>query len=128
MLHRRHAPVTMNIRDPEILIVASRWSAVATILILDNDLGFSFWLGQSLTAPHCRALPAKSVAEAIALIGQFKLRIDFLIMNPAVPGASDFTRALRKEQRHLRVATLTPEIAEAGERPESLQPVMDRGN
>jgi hypothetical protein len=91
-------------------------------------LGFSFWLGQSLTAPQCRALPAKSVAEAMALIGQFKLKIDFLIMNPAVPGASDFMRALRREQRHLRVATLAPETAEAIDRRESLQTVVDREN
>lgn len=81
---------------------------MATILILDDDLGFSFWLGQTLTAPHCETLPAKSVAEATALIGQFKLKIDFLIMNPAVPGALAFTRALRRKQKHLRVATLDP--------------------
>lgn len=79
---------------------------MATILILDDDLGFSFWLGHTLTAPHCDTFPAKSVAEAAALIGHFKLKIDFLIMNPAVPGASDFKRALRREQKHLRVATL----------------------
>lgn len=106
----------------------SRWSDVATILILDDDLGFSFWLGQSLNAPHCRALPAKSVAEAAALIGQFKLKIDFLIMNPAVPGASDFTRALRREQKHLRVATLSPEAFEADDRLETLQTAFDREN
>jgi len=100
---------------------------VATILILDNDLGFSFWLGQSLTAPHCRALPAKSVAEAAALIGQFQLKIDFLIMNPAIPGASEFSRALRKEQKHLRVATLSPESAE-GDRPAALEAAIGRGN
>lgn len=99
---------------------------MATILILDNDLGFSFWLGQSLSTPHCRALPAKSVAEAVALIGQFKLKIDFLIMNPAIPGANDFTRALRREQRYLRVATLSPESADSSDRFETLQAVTDR--
>jgi hypothetical protein len=82
---------------------------VATILILDNDLGFAFWLGQTLTAPHCTALPALSVDEASALIGEFKLKVDFLIMNPAMPGAVEFTRALRKEQRQMRVATLATE-------------------
>lgn len=83
------------------------WNIVATILILDNDLGFAFWLGQILTAPHCTALPAFNVAEASELIGHFNLKIDFLIMNPAVPGAEEFTRALRKEHRQMRVATLT---------------------
>jgi DNA-binding response OmpR family regulator len=79
---------------------------VATILILDDDLGFSFWLGHTLNTSNCDALPAKSVAEATALIGHFKLKVDFLILNPTVPGAADFIRALRREQKHLRVATL----------------------
>ena len=97
------------------------WSFVATIMILDNDLGFCFWLGQTLTAPHCTTVPAKSVGEAAALIGNYKLKIDFLIMNPAVPGASEFSRALRKEQRHMRVATLTPEASESGDHPQSVK-------
>ena len=84
------------------------WNIVATILILDNDLGFAFWLGQILSAPHCTALPAFNVAEASELINHFDLKIDFLIMNPAVPGAEEFTRALRKEHTQMRVATLTP--------------------
>lgn len=81
---------------------------VATILILDNDLGFAFWLGQVLNAPHCTALPALTVAEASELIDHFNLKIDFLIMNPAVPGAEEFTRGLRKEHKQMRVAVLTP--------------------
>lgn len=81
---------------------------MATILILDNDLGFTFWLGQILSAPHCTALPAFNVAEASELIEHFNLKIDFLIMNPAIPGAEEFTCALRKEQGQMRVAKLTP--------------------
>ena len=79
---------------------------MATILILDDDLGFAFWLGQTLSAPHCETLPAKNVPEATALIDQFKLTIDLVIMSPTVPGAADFTRGLRRQQGHLRVATL----------------------
>ncbi|HLK48916.1 MAG TPA: hypothetical protein VKT49_12315 [Bryobacteraceae bacterium] len=89
---------------------------MATILILDNDLGFVFWLGQTLTTPQCTALPALSVPEANTLISQLKLTIDFLIMNPAVPGAAEFTRSLRKQHRQMRVATLAPPLGEAGDR------------
>ncbi len=100
----------MNIRDVETRFQFSvKRSLVATILILDDDLGFCFWLGQALTAPQCETVPARSVAEATALIGRFKLKIDFLILNPSVPGAADFTRTLRREQKHLRVATLESE-------------------
>ena len=86
---------------------------MATILILDNDLGFAFWLGHTLSAPHCSAFPAKSVDEASALIGSFQLKIDFLIMNPAIPGATEFARALQQSQRHMRVATLVSDTGGA---------------
>lgn len=82
---------------------------MATILILDNDLGFCFWLGQTLTTPQCKVFPATNIAEAVALIAQFKLKIDFLILNPEVPGAAEFARGLRREQRHVRVAMLASE-------------------
>ena len=103
----------MNNRDPENAIsgLFRNGSTVATILILDNDLGFAFWLGMTLTAPHCAAFPAQSVGEASALISAFNLKIDFLIMNPAVPGASEFTHALRAEHSLMRVATLTDALS-----------------
>ncbi len=82
---------------------------MATILILDNNLGFAFWLGQALSTANCEALPAMNVREANALIGHFKLDIDLVILNPSVPGAADFTRNLRQQQGHLRVATLDSE-------------------
>jgi len=86
---------------------------VATILILNDDLGFALWLGQALSASNCEALPATNVSEAEALIGHFKLDIDLVIVNPMVPGAVDFTRALRREQGHLHIATLDAETAGA---------------
>ena len=87
---------------------------MATILILDDDLGFSFWLGQTLSTAQCSAVPAATVSAAAELIGQFRLIIDLVIMNPRVPGAMDFTRNLRREQGHLRVATLDSQIFEPG--------------
>lgn len=101
-------------------------SPVATILILDNDLGFAFWLGQTLSAGNCEALPATNVPEATALIGHFRLTIDLVIMNPSVPGAADFTRTLRREQGHLRVAELIPESADLETRIGSLRPILNR--
>ena len=99
---------------------------MATILILDNDLGFAFWLGMTLTAPHCAAFPAQSVGEASAMISAFNLKIDFLIMNPAVPGASEFTRALRAEHSLMRVATLTDTFGR--DNPRDPRPVLERKN
>ena len=89
---------------------------MATILILNDDLGFALWLGQALSASSCEALPATTVAEAAALIGHFKVIVDLVILNPRVPGAVDFTRALRREQGRLHVATLDSETADSGPR------------
>lgn len=99
---------------------------MATILILDNDLGFCFWLGQAMTASQCKAFPATTITEAVTLIAQFKLKIDFLILNPAVPGAMDFMRALRREQRHLRVAVMAADLAEVREQSAEVVPVLER--
>ena len=79
---------------------------VATILILDDDLGFTFWLGQAFSNAHCTAVPAVTVAAAKELIDQFGLSIDLAIVNPKVPGSAEFTRTLRRAHENLRVATL----------------------
>lgn len=101
-------------------------SIVTTILILDNDLGFCFWLGQALTGSHCKAFPATTIPEAVTLIAQFKLKIDFLILNPAVPGAMDFMKALRREQHQLRVAVLASGTFEGREQIAEVVPVLER--
>lgn len=97
---------------------------MATILILDDDLGFALWLGQALSAATCRVLPASSVTEAAALISHFDLTVDLVILNPSVAGGRDFTHTLRREQGYLRVATLDPPVS--GDHPQSgvLRPVL----
>src|SRR5690242_6812075 len=101
-------------------------SIVTTILILDNDLGFCFWLGQALIGSHCKAFPATTIPEAVTLIAQFKLKIDFLILNPAVPGAMDFMKALRREQRQLRVAVMASDTSERRDESAEVVPVLER--
>lgn len=101
-------------------------SIVTTILILDNDLGFCFWLGQALTGSQCKAFPATTITEAVTLIAQFRLTIDFLILNPAMPGAMDFMKALRLEQRHLRVAVMASDTFEGREQSADVVSVLGR--
>lgn len=85
---------------------------MATILILDEDLGFVFWLGQALTAASFKPLPAQNVSDAKRWLRRFKLIVDVLILDPAVPGAIEFAEWLRCQQGQLRV------VAAVGERPE----------
>ena len=73
------------------------------MLIVDDDLGFVFWLGHTLdNLGHC-ALPAKTVQDAALLIMQFDLQIDVLVIDVALPGASDFTAAIHRTNSRVKV-------------------------
>jgi len=67
-----------------------------TVLIIDTDLGFVFWLGTVLDACGYQAIPAKDVPNAIALIDQFTLEIDLLIVNPTLEGSTALIEHLRR--------------------------------
>lgn len=77
--------------------------AVATVLIIDDDVGFAFWLGQALDEAGYKALPAKGVSDAVDLLSEYKLEVDLLIINPALPGAVDLIPDLRRSQARLKV-------------------------
>ena len=74
-----------------------------TVLIIDNDLGFVFWLGHVLDAAGYSALPAKSVPDAALLVMQLGFTVDVLAINPSLTGAGDFIAALHRSQKDVRV-------------------------
>ncbi len=81
------------------------------ILLVDSDLGFTFWLGQLLDQAGYEAFPAKSVADAIQLLDQLRFEIDLLVINPALEGAASFAAVLRQSQPQIKmVAVHEPEV------------------
>ena len=44
-----------------------------TVLIVDEDVGFVFWLGEILTKLGCRAVPALDCTQAVAITGALDL-------------------------------------------------------
>ena len=81
------------------------------ILLVDSDLGFTFWLGQLLDQAGYEAFPAKSVADAIQLLDQLKFDIDLLVINPAMEGATSFAAVLRQSRPFIKiVAVHEPEL------------------
>lgn len=79
---------------------------VKTVLIVDDDLGFVFWLGQALDRVGYNALPAKGVAEAKSLIESFRVRVDLLMIGAALPGAAEFAADLVKEDGGVKIVGL----------------------
>jgi hypothetical protein len=80
-----------------------------TILIVDKDLGFVFWLGQALDKAGYQALPAKNIADAEALLGELKVDIDLVIASLASPEARVFAQTLHSQQGHLRIIAIIEE-------------------
>jgi len=76
---------------------------LTTVLILDNDPGFLFWLGTLLGESGYQSLPALNVVEALSLTQQFKVKIDLLIVDPLQTGVADFINSLRLSQGRVKV-------------------------
>ena len=74
-----------------------------TVLILDSDLAFAFWLGQLLDQAQYDAFPAKSCEDATELLNELNVGIDVLVLNFGLRGARDFATALRRSQSHLKI-------------------------
>jgi DNA-binding NtrC family response regulator len=80
------------------------------ILIVDDDLGFIFWLGTALIAAGYRAWPASSSSEAISFVGRKPAtRLDLLIVNASLPGVSKLIAHLHRTQVHLNVMAVGPQ-------------------
>jgi DNA-binding response OmpR family regulator len=77
------------------------------ILLIDQDLGLLFWLGRVLDHAGYQAFPARTVPDALALLGELHLTIGMLILDCSLPGAENLITALRKSRRFLRVVCLS---------------------
>jgi DNA-binding NtrC family response regulator len=74
-----------------------------TILIVDDDLGFVWWLGQVLTEAGYQAVPALRCRDVAPLVEELNLHVDLVIANPDLPGASPMIRGLVRGHLALKV-------------------------
>lgn len=84
------------------------------ILLIDSDLGFVFWLGHILSGAGFEALPAKSVADAIALLSLLASQVDLLIFNPCVDAAASFAADLKRSDQRIKTMAVLPEDMPSG--------------
>jgi hypothetical protein len=68
-----------------------------SVVIIDDDLGFVFWLGGLLGKAGYPAWPARSVADAAELLEELHTGLDLLIINPRVDGAAEFLAAQKRK-------------------------------
>jgi hypothetical protein len=60
---------------------------VKTVLLLYHDLGFAFWLGQTLDRVGYQTFPARNVSDARFLVERLGLSLDLVIFNPDASGS-----------------------------------------
>ncbi len=86
----------------------------ATVLIVDRDLGFLFWLGALFSEIGCNVVPAFDCAQAAAMVNRLKLKIDVALVSSEMPGAAAMKCALSAAGRMLKIVAIR-ERAEATE-------------
>src|ERR1039458_10630852 len=74
-----------------------------TVLIVADDLGFAFWLGQALDRVGCQTWPARSVAAAESLVAELKLSVDLLVITASLYQAPVFATRLSRGTEDFKV-------------------------
>ena len=106
--------------------------APMTVWIVDDDLGFVWWLGEMFTEAGCRALPALSYGQAISLNKSLNVGIDLLVLNPNLPGVVGMLQVLRRAYPNFKIVLIgdaSPPLSASIrpqanlERPSSLEPI-----
>src|SRR3954447_21341592 len=77
------------------------------VLLVDSDLGFVFWLGQTLERGGHTAFPAKNFPEAAKLIAAIHLSVAALIVDESLPDLAEFIATIRLEHRGVKIILLT---------------------
>lgn len=86
-----------------------------TVLIIDDDLGFIFWLGRALQDAGYEALPARGFSEASVILRELNTEIDLLTVNSSLAGAADFVNALRRSRAKVKILAVLNNEARLGE-------------
>jgi ActR/RegA family two-component response regulator len=79
----------------------SQHTAGPTVLIVDDDLGFVWWLGELFHEAGYRPVPALSARQAISLVKEVNLKVAVAVVNPELRGARKLIKTLRQAESRL---------------------------
>ncbi len=69
-------------------------SRAPVVLIVDEDLGFVWWLGQIFSQAGCQVVPALNLEQSVSLARDLNLKVDVLVVNPELAGVSELIQGL----------------------------------
>jgi DNA-binding NtrC family response regulator len=81
-------------------------TAPTTVWIVDDDLGFVWWLGEIFTEVGCRSLPALSCEQAVSLMKKLNVGIDLLVLNPQLPGVTRMLQILNGARANFKIVAI----------------------
>jgi ActR/RegA family two-component response regulator len=96
-----------------------------TVLILDDDVAFVFWLGEIFTESGYQAFPALHSRQAVSLAKKLARQVDVLVVNPKLRGAQHTLEVLAAAQPNLRVL-LIHDRSSGAPPADSKHPVLER--
>jgi DNA-binding NtrC family response regulator len=85
---------------------------VKTVLLVDDNLGFAFWLGQALDRAGYETWPARSVPAAESLLEEVPLAVDLLVINASLPRAPAFATHLGRTRTDFKVIAVYEEATD----------------
>ncbi len=89
-----------------------KFKHVKTVLIVDDDLGFAFWLGQVLDRAGYETWPARSVTAAKSLMTEVRLAVDLLVITPSLPRALGFANSLGRCNADFKVIAVYEDLSD----------------
>ncbi len=77
-----------------------------TVLIVDDDVAFVWWLGETFTEADYQPVPALNSTEARSLIDSLDAKVNVLVVNPALPAVAALVESLESADRDLKVVLI----------------------
>jgi DNA-binding NtrC family response regulator len=77
-----------------------------TVLIVEKDFGFAFWLAEIFNEAGCHVAPALDCKQAISITTELNLRIDLVVVSPRLRRVSDMICTLQSSNRNLKIIAI----------------------
>jgi len=84
-----------------------------TALIVDDDVGLIFWIGEIFGKAGWNLVPALNCRQAVSLAAMWDLYIDLVVVNPALSGVSEMVETLSRVHRPKIVIIHDPDVEAA---------------
>jgi hypothetical protein len=81
-----------------------------TALIVDDDLGLTFWLVELFAKAGWNIVPALNCRQAVALAVMWDSYIDLVVVNPALKGIAEMVDTLSRVHRPKVVFIRDPDV------------------